>query len=113
MSDLKQAINDGKVALKMLEVMDDDHLLTVPARVLKESLRYMLSFVWRDVRDELPEHDAPCLICADGVYTPLPAKYTEWGWICPVAHVEPTHWMPMPEPPQRDEQLDLFKEPAP
>ncbi len=113
MTEEQKILQDGRAALKVLEGMDDDHLLYVPARVLKKTLRYMLGNAWKDVRDELPEHDAPCLICADGVYTPLPAKYTEWGWICPMAHVEPTHWMPMPEPPQRDEQLDLFQEAAP
>ena len=57
---------------------------------------------WISVDDRFPElgEEAIC-ISADGDM--MIGKYTEWGWLFPCYFEEITYWMPVPKPPQEDD----------
>lgn len=54
---------------------------------------------WISVKDQLPDMGAVCLVYADGRC--FVAKHIANGrWIKPGLSTDPTHWMPIPEPPK-------------
>lgn len=74
----------------------------------------MMSDKWISVEDRLPEQDTPVLITQHEYVDVLKQRYfdvcvyLDGGWIDPHADsdyievYEPTHWMPLPEPPKED-----------
>lgn len=54
---------------------------------------------WVDVKDRLPEPKENA-ICINRHGAMMIGAYTEWGWMFPCYFEEPTHWMPLPQPPK-------------
>ena len=54
---------------------------------------------WISVDDRLPDPPDRA-ICLDEDGNMMLGTYTEWGWIFPCYFAEPTHWMPLPQPPK-------------
>ena len=54
---------------------------------------------WISVEDRLPEPKEKA-ICLSRDGEMMIGIYTEWGWMFPCYFEEPTHWMPLPEPPK-------------
>ena len=54
---------------------------------------------WISVEDRLPEPKEKA-ICLNRDGEMMIGIYTEWGWMFPCYFEEPTHWMPMPQPPK-------------
>ena len=62
---------------------------------------------WIPVTERLPENDGEVvLVCGSrkGIYTAEFRKKEKWTWFHKLNskshHCEPTHWMPLPEPPK-------------
>ena len=64
---------------------------------------------WISVKDRLPEDGEIVLVCGSrgGVYTAVlnkPGQYKGWHKLNSKIHYcDPTHWMPLPEPPEEGE----------
>ena len=54
---------------------------------------------WISVDDRLPEPKENA-ICINRYGSMMIGVYTEWGWMFPCYFEEPTHWMPIPQPPK-------------
>lgn len=54
---------------------------------------------WISVEDRLPEPKEKA-ICLSRDGEMMIGTYTEWGWMFPCYFEEPTHWMPLPQPPK-------------
>lgn len=54
---------------------------------------------WISVEDRSPEPKEKA-ICLSRDGEMMIGIYTEWGWMFPCYFEEPTHWMPLPEPPK-------------
>ena len=54
---------------------------------------------WISVDDRLPEPKENA-ICINRHGAMMIGAYTEWGWMFPCYFEEPTHWMPLPQPPK-------------
>lgn len=54
---------------------------------------------WVSVDDRLPEPREKT-ICINRYGDIMIGIYTEWGWMFPCYFEEPTHWMPLPQPPK-------------
>lgn len=54
---------------------------------------------WISVKDRLPEPMEKALVLNENGDM-MVGTYTEWGWMFPCFYDRPTHWMPLPEPPQ-------------
>lgn len=54
---------------------------------------------WISVKDRLPEPKEKA-ICLNMDGEMMIGTYTEWGWMFPCYFEEPTHWMPLPQPPK-------------
>lgn len=54
---------------------------------------------WVSVDDRLPEPKENA-ICINRHGDMMIGIYTEWGWMFPCYFEEPTHWMPLPQPPK-------------
>ena len=54
---------------------------------------------WISVDDRLPDPPDRA-ICLDEDGNMILGTYTEWGWLFPCYFAEPTHWMPLPQPPK-------------
>ena len=57
---------------------------------------------WVSVDDRLPEPKENA-ICINRYGSMMIGVYTEWGWMFPCYFEEPTHWMPMPDPPKGEQ----------
>ena len=62
---------------------------------------------WISVKDRLPEHAQDCLIAWAGERSVFEAEFgissdgSYWSFVSDDAEVwHPTHWMPLPEPPE-------------
>ena len=61
---------------------------------------------WVSVKDRLPEDGEIVLVCGSrgGVYTAVlnkPGQYKGWHKLNSKSHYcDPTHWMPLPQPPK-------------
>ena len=54
---------------------------------------------WISVKDRLPEPKEKA-ICLNRHGDMMIGTYTEWGWMFPCYYEKPTHWTPLPEPPE-------------
>jgi hypothetical protein len=58
-----------------------------------------MSQQWIPVSERLPEGDVRVLVVVDGV-TDIACLSWQYGWMYEdYGSLEPTHWMPLPEPP--------------
>jgi hypothetical protein len=61
---------------------------------------------WISVKDRLPEYQCCVLVFAGGLQYVGRHFGDEWRYWSPMAQggvdVEPTHWMPLPQPPKGD-----------
>jgi hypothetical protein len=80
---------------------------------------------WIKITDRLPNQDQQILCTNDkhefytAFYTRNPANYEPWyfdhwdsGHCCGREPIAPTHWMPLPEKPQEDNEYDEILEKA-
>ena len=54
---------------------------------------------WISVNDRLPEPKENA-ICINRHGDMMIGTYTEWGWMFPCYFDQPTHWIPLPNPPK-------------
>ena len=54
---------------------------------------------WISVKDRMPEPKEKS-ICLNRHGDMMIGTYTEWGWMFPCYYEKPTHWTPLPEPPE-------------
>ena len=62
---------------------------------------------WISVKDRLPEPPAQCLVYSPKMSRPRgmeTATYTELGWLTAAYFSGITHWMPLPEPPEEENE---------
>lgn len=57
---------------------------------------------WISVKERLPEENTKAIVITEDKQM-LVASYTSFGWMYPCYGEEPTHWMPLPEPPEVEE----------
>lgn len=63
---------------------------------------------WISVKDRMPEPPAQCLVYSDKARRPRgmeTATYTNLGWMTAAYFPEITHWMPLPEMPEEEENI--------
>ena len=75
----------------------------VPVFRVEQMVEHYFNNVWIPVSERLPEREKVVLVCGSrgGIYTAFYKGSRYWHKLNSRSHFcEPTHWMPLPEPPK-------------
>lgn len=80
----------------------DDHL-TLQNKLKKIENKYQNAFQWISVKDRLPAVDTRVLVYEDGVMivNAISSLNHRWDLYDNGENCRPTHWMPLPKPPEK------------
>ena len=101
---MKIEIDTGKIVDNVVsEALERE----IDGKTIEQWITEIAKYKWISVKDKLPEPLSQCL-----VYSPRrnnarkieTATYTKLGWITATYFPEVTHWMPLPELPEEDEE---------
>ena len=93
-------MNTMDVREKLVHLLKD----IMPLFTFEEQVDYLIDHgvtvqEWISVDDRWPEPREKT-ICINRYGDIMIGIYTEWGWMFPCYFEEPTHWMPLPQPPK-------------
>ena len=118
-NEVEKVIYELEKEIKLAQYIDNDYIDCVEVSLLQDAVKLLKqSNQWISVKDRLPKKGQYVLCVFETGYMVVACIYekdedvvfwraqTDDGWECDMDS-EPTHWMPLPEPPKEEKYEEL------